>query len=155
MSVSINIGLFLQRIPGRLGNLSPPPLSAPRDISASETATAITFTWKQPVSWGSAGPHSSNRYVYQIRQTQQGGPALSDRQGDPTGWTNPRVHNSTTLVINWLSSDNQEEIIQMRVAARDNNRPPVVSDYTTSQIYNEGSVSPSGIYSRAYHRAYA
>ena len=149
MGLTFRLTAIWQYLQG--GGVAELPLQPPRNLAYSETADAVSFTWDAPVSFGSAGPHPTHPYQHQIRLTAVGGPALSDRQGDPTGWTNPSLDANRAESFNWISGET--EVIQFRVAARDANG--AVSAYLTSPVLTEGRVNPRrGPYGRQYGRAY-
>ena len=143
----IAIGLFLRGKILKRGSRVPPPLSAPHNLSATETAAAITFMWRPPISWGPAGPHATNKYEYEVRQSAVGSVDINTRP-----WTRPAQYNSESLELNWQTSTTQEELIQFRVRARPATGLP--SEWLTSRVYAEGRVVPRSRYSGRYSGRY-
>ena len=113
------------------------------DVRRGDQPRCTIFGYTAPTGWGVAGPNATNQYEYSIRTTTVGGPAFSDRQGDPTGWTNPRLHATTSIRVNWASQQATERL-QLRVRARDASNPVQTSDWLVSEVITEGEPLPGG-----------
>ena len=127
VGIGISINWWVRRA---FGMITPEPLGSPRNLAYSEDATAVTFTWDPPTSFGQAGPSATNRFGYRIRTGIMGG-TLSP-------WTGVARLNVGTVAINWTSST-QIEIIQIEVFAYDGN--DVQSAGTRSPVLTETTIS--------------
>ena len=64
MGLILGIGIFL-RSPRSRGNISPPGITAPLNLSYADKVSSppgITFSWQAPLHWGASGPATTNRY---------------------------------------------------------------------------------------------
>ena len=148
--VRIGIGIRLagQAIVGAGGGAA---LGAPRSLAYTEDTNApdggVTFSWSAPASWGPTGPHATNRYQYEIRDTTVGGADISTRP-----WSGGTLLNSQSVRIAFARLANAE-ILQFRVRAIASGGH--VSGWTTSPALTEDAVNPRrGPFSRQFSRAF-
>ena len=123
------------------------PIAAPTAMTYAEATNGVTFGWTPPATFGTGGPHSTNRYEYSVRVRQTGQPWRA--------WTNPRRINVTAWTINWELPQNEQ--LQFRVRARDGSTPTKTSDWLTSVVLTEGEPlpgAPTGPFASEFGKAF-
>lgn len=150
LQIGIDVDCVGFAVEGHSGNQ---PLSAPRRLRYTEDDNApdggVTFDWLQPASWGSTGPHGTNRYEYSTRDTVVGGAAIESRP-----WSGGTLYNSNSVRIAWARLANAE-ILQFRVRAIAAGGHQ--SDWVESPALTEDAVNPpmrGGPFSREFSRRF-
>lgn len=151
MLIGIAISIY-GLIRGFVGTVTPVPLGPPSNLRYTETMGTpgyVDFSWDAPFSWGSQGPHATDRYQYAFRLE-------SASTGNLNPW-GPTIndHNLTTARVHWAAGHRHgPNSLQFRVRSRD--AAGATSGWVTSPVLTEDAVNPTGrAFSSGFDRGFS